>query len=314
MRPQPTPGRTDDIDLRVSGVWATVLAGGAGRRLASVTGGVPKQFWAMSDDGRTLLAMTLARIAPLVRSTQTVVVVDQAHEPYLRRLSHTLPAQRLLRQPCDRGTAAGILFGIMPALESARDPVLLITPSDHGVVDAGGFQAAIRAAVVRVGSGLQPAILFGAEPTEDDGDYGWITPGATDRAPHGVTLRPVASFVEKPPADEAARLRASGAVWNTMVLVIRSSTLLALYRRHLPTLTAVFDQALHLPAPTRYAFLQDQYGQLPARDFSRDVMTPATGVWVHRLPAALGWSDLGTPIRVQQWFGNIDASARLRSA
>ncbi len=162
------------MDPSVSGLWATVLAGESDRRLAALTGGVPKQFWGVPDRG-TLLDMTLARIAPLVPSRRTVVVIDRAHESYVKRLSHTRSAPRILAQRCDRGTAAGVLLGIMPALESARDPVVLLTPSDHGVVDTPGFQAAIRATVVRVGCGLQDAILFGAEPDTDDDDYGWIT-------------------------------------------------------------------------------------------------------------------------------------------
>ena len=301
------------MDPSVSGLWATVLAGGSGRRLAALTGGVPKQFWRFSDRG-TLLDATLARIAPLVPSRRTVVVIVRAHESYVKRLSHTRSAPRILAQRCDRGTAAGVLLGIMPALESARDPVVLITPSDQWVVDASGFQAAIRPAVVRVGCGLQDAILFGAEPDTGDGDYGWITPDPARPASHSAALRPMINFVEKPSPAVAARLRAAGAAWNTMVLVAKSSTLLGLCRWHLPELTAVFDHALSLPARTRGAFLDGQYPTLPAADFSRDVLTSAHGIWVHRLPAALGWSDLSTPARLQHWLKGLDASRRSLSA
>ena len=262
------------MDPSVPGLWATVLAGGSGRRLAALTGGVPKQFWRSSDRG-TLLDVTLARIAPLVPSRRTVVVIDRAHVSYVKRLSHSRPAPRILAQRCDRGTAAGVLLGIMPALESARDPVVLITPSDHGVVDTSGFQAAIRAAVIRVGCGLQDAIIFGAEPDTGDGNYGWITLDPARPASRSAALRPVINFVEKPSPAVAARLRAAGAAWSTMVFVARSSTLLGLYRRHLPELTAVFDRALALPARTRGAFLDGQYPNLPAADFSRDMLTSA---------------------------------------
>lgn len=301
------------MDPSVSGLWATVLAGGSGRRLAALTGGVPKQFWGGSDRG-TLLDTTLARIAPLVPSRRTVVVIDRAHESYVKRLSNSRSAPRILAQRCDRGTAAGVLLGIMPALESARDPVVLLTPSDHGVVDTSGFQTAIRAAVIRVGCGLQDAILFGAEPDTDDDDYGWITLDPARPASRSAALQPVINFVEKPSPAVAVRLRAAGAAWNTMVLVAKSSTLLGLYRRHLPELTAVFDHALSLPARTRGAFLDGQYPNLPAADFCRDVLTSANGIWVHRLPAALGWFDLGTPARLQHWLKGPGASRRSLSA
>src|SRR5690606_23822021 len=53
--------------------WTVVLAAGAGRRLASVTGGVPKQFWRAAG-GRSLLRQTLDRFAPLAPTSRTVVV------------------------------------------------------------------------------------------------------------------------------------------------------------------------------------------------------------------------------------------------
>ena len=71
--------------------WTVVLAAGSGRRLASLTGGVPKQFW--SPDGQpSLLAQTLARLAPLAPPSRIVIVVDQTHRPSVhtaREASHS---------------------------------------------------------------------------------------------------------------------------------------------------------------------------------------------------------------------------------
>jgi mannose-1-phosphate guanylyltransferase len=44
--------------------WTIVLAAGSGRRLARITGGIPKQFWS-PPGGTTLLEQTLRRMAPL---------------------------------------------------------------------------------------------------------------------------------------------------------------------------------------------------------------------------------------------------------
>lgn len=280
-----------------SPLWATVLAGGSGRRLAAITGGVPKQFCGFAG-GRTLLADTLERIAPLARPARTSVVVDRAHERYLD--GRCLRDTRILHQPCDRGTAAGVLFGLLPAIESAGDPIVLVTPSDHGVLDRGEFLKSIREAVTRVEAGGHGIVLFGAEPSDADGDYGWISPAASPR--RVSEFLPVDSFVEKPPAHTAAKLFEKRAVWNTMVIVARLSVLLDLYRRHLPCLSHVFTRAQELSGLERAAFLDRHYEDLAVADFCRDVLTHADGLWVRIWPTAMGWSDLGTPERLRRWM------------
>jgi len=67
-------------------------------------------------------------------------------------------------------------------------------------------------------------VLFGVEPDTAAGDYGWISVASLR---HGHRpLRAVTSFVEKPHPREAERLFEAGAVWNTMVMVVRVRALL----------------------------------------------------------------------------------------
>jgi mannose-1-phosphate guanylyltransferase len=283
---------------------AVVLAGGSGRRLANVTGGVPKQFCGFGS-GRSLLGDTIDRLAPIVAPVRTTVVVDCAHRSYVAGTA-CLDDVRVLYQPCDRGTAAGVLLGLLPALGSGRDPIVLLTPSDHGVTDRGGFQRSIRNALSWVAHGRHQPVLFGSEPCHPDGDYGWIRPhpGPANSTDYG--LRPVATFVEKPPSEVAAAMFAEGAVWNTMVVIARASVLLGLYRRHLPDLTRVLTQAVRLHGLAQDAFLERHYTELPTADFCRDVIAPTRGLWLCTWPAALGWSDLGTPERLRRWMATAN--------
>ena len=279
-------------------LWNIVLAAGAGRRLASVTGGIPKQFWSV-DGGRTLLEDTLRRSAPLAPPAQHVVVVDRAHEPYVTALPQLAQSNRVVYQPRDRGTAVGVLLGLMDVVAAAPDALVLLTPADHGVRRPHSFVAGVRRAALEIDAGRRQVVLFGATPTEAVGDYGWITPGAPCAG--NDAFRPVTAFSEKPALDTARRLFESGAVWNTMVLLARASALLELYRQHLPSLIDSFLPALSMSAPERPAVLQEQYDQVPAADFSRDLLTHAGGLSVYTWPAALGWSDLGTPDRLARW-------------
>jgi mannose-1-phosphate guanylyltransferase/mannose-6-phosphate isomerase len=142
-------------------------------------------------------------------------------------------------------------------------------------------------------------VLFGVEPATPNEDYGWITPGLGSS---GRAVRPVMSFVEKPARATARKLMASGALWNTMVVVARAGTLFQLYREHLPGLATVFLEALQLPARERDAFLSLQYPRLPSLDFSQHLLTQARGLETCAWPGAMGWSDLGTPERLRRWL------------
>jgi len=290
--------------MRIAGtdVWATVLAGGQGARLAGVTGGVPKQFWAF-DDGGTLLEQTLTRIGPLVRPEQTVVVIDCKQASYVENLAMD-ERTPVVRQVCDRGTTAGVFLGLIPALRSGADPIVLLTPSDHGVVDAVGYRAAVRAALTSVRIHSERIVVFGAQPSGPDAGYGWIAPLPHERLEAQNGLVPVRSFVEKPPAEQAAALLEAGAVWNTMVVVARASALLRLFRRCAPAFAALIGANPGATGSRWQTRVDRLYAALPTSDFCRDLLSHSNRLWVHVWPATLGWSDLGTPERLQAWLSS----------
>jgi mannose-1-phosphate guanylyltransferase len=129
----------------------------------------------------------------------------------------------------------------------------------------------------------------------------------------GHDFRSVGSFLEKPPADVARALFDAGAVWNTMILVGRASTLLAQFERHLPDLVAAFA-AIDDDSEDHASSLAACYERLGHADFSRDLIGKVGNLTVHTWPAAMGWSDLGTPERMHMWLEAtrpVDALVRL---
>jgi mannose-1-phosphate guanylyltransferase len=280
-----------------SELWSIVLAAGTGRRLSALTGGRPKPFWRL-DGVRSLLDETLDRVAPLATPDRTVLVLDRRHQPFLDEAPDVQTRARVVFQPADRGTAMAVLRALLPVIEGGPDAVVLITPADHGVADPSGFRHGIRDAVAHVGARPDGVVLFGVEPSVAHADYGWITPASVNGSP----LRPVAAFVEQPPADVARRLFESGALWNTRVVVAQVGVLLELYQRHVPELAQVLAEAARLRPRERDAFLTQQYRVLPACDFSRHVLTRARHLCAYAWPVSIGWSDLDTPERLLAWL------------
>jgi mannose-1-phosphate guanylyltransferase len=280
-----------------SSLWSVVLAAGAGRRLSRLTGGIPKQFWRPAGT-TSLIEETLARLAPICPAQRTVIVVNKAQRHYVSPWPSAPPSGRIAFQPEDRGTAAGVLFGLTEVLALERNAIVVVTPSDHGVESPETFRRGILDAATHV-EGRDGVVLFGVEPSAAQTDYGWIT---LDPATESGGVQPVVSFVEKPALEEARRLLSSGAIWNTMVIVARAGTLFALCEQQVSDLTAVFTSSMSLPEDVREAFLAAHYPHLEAADFSRDVLTPAANLLAYAWPASIGWSDLGTPERLHHWL------------
>ncbi len=289
-----------------SQLWTVVLAAGAGRRLAELTGGVPKQFW-RAGDRKSLLEATTDRFAALAPPSRTVVIVDKSHRDHVSTSLDPARIGEVVFQPEDRGTATGVLLALTPVLATEPEAIVTITPADHGVVNDDRFRRGLLEAARHVQShgGI---VVFGVEPTGARDDYGWITPAS----PSSHRLRPVTAFIEKPSTQVAEGLFASGAVWNTMVVVARASALHALYVELLPELASVFAAAQQLSPAARQAFLSDVYPHLPSLDFSRDLLGPARNLLTYVWPASIGWSDLGTPERLREWQRGAVARVRPR--
>ncbi|HEY2797048.1 MAG TPA: sugar phosphate nucleotidyltransferase [Thermoanaerobaculia bacterium] len=295
------------VDRRPSGVdkgrlWSVILAGGEGRRLRPLVerihaDGRPKQF-AVLLGSRSLLRQTLDRIGLAIPPERTVVVATRAHRRFFGREFSGLGIARLLVQPVDRGTAAGIL---LPARWIAgRDPEATVAffPSDHYIREDAAFMRRILQIAELADRHPRRVFLVGARPDSPETDYGWIEPGEELGDPD---VRRVTRFWEKPSADMAASCFERGCLWNTFVLVGKVAAILEAGRAALPSVHEALLQVLPTSDPDFEAqSIERAYSSLPTANFSSDVLAALPGrLAVCALPP-LTWSDWGTPERVME--------------
>jgi len=263
---------------------------------------LPKQFVALTSR-RTLLQETLERTESLVPTTRTVVVVSERDEEVARAQLGLYPGVEVVRQPQDRGTAAGLMLGLSHV--RARDPhaEVAVFPADHHVKDSITWCAAVRRARAAARIVQSGVALLGAPADRPATDLGWVVPG--DPLSAGVATARVARvrrFVEKPPLPQALSLLDEGGLWNTMVVVGRVSALWRLGKNHLPAQMQQFEWYLRaIRHPRAYSLLSRNYDRLNPSDLSRDILQVASGLAVVPVVGS-GWFDCGTPERLVDWL------------
>jgi len=286
-------------------LWAIVLAGGEGTRLAEATrrmygSCLPKQFLSFGQS-RTFLQMTIDRLRGLVPPKRIVVVVAARHIDVARQQLADLEGVQIVSQPRNVGTGPGVLLPLCHVL--ARDPNadVALVPSDHDFrAPAKMLQALVTARrAVRGGAEM---VLIGARAEWAASDLGWIVPKRLRRR---SPVSSIEAFVEKPEPRVAAGLLERGALWNTMLCVAQAGALWQLARRHLPTQVALFEEyARSIGTDVAETCLGDVYDRLPAADFSRDLVAASEGLRVTAMDGA-GWSDCGTPERLAAAFTGL---------
>jgi len=282
-------------------LWAIVLAGGEGRRLGDLArdpsgAPAPKQFCHFGAE-RSLLASTLARAERLVPRERIVVSVLDAHRRWWGRELAGHSTDNVVSQPCSRGTAVGVLGPLLRIHRADAGARVVILPSDHAVEDETTLRRALEASTWAAERRPEDLVLLGFTPDEPDPTLGWIVPSRDQVGPTEAVL----AFEEKPDHLRARRLMAAGALWNGMLIAARTSALARLYRRRLPELLRAGEALACPPGAGEGRGAATVFQTIPARDLSRDLLTPAVRrLRLVRVPPC-GWTDLGTPARLFRW-------------
>lgn len=280
-------------------IQPVILSGGSGTRLWPFSREkYPKQLLPLIGEDSLLQAtarrvdgiagMELAKPMVVCNEEYRFVIAEQ-----LRLIGKEGP---IVLEPVGRNTAPALTLAALAASREGADPILLVMPSDHVILDAEAFQEAVRNGACLANEGT--VVTFGITPDAPETGYGYIQSGSDLGKSEG---RKILRFVEKPDlATAQSYLDAGDFLWNSGLFMMRASVWLKAIGTCRPDILAAC-QAAWAQGSADGDFLRvdkDAFANCPGDSIDYAVMEkiavgksdlPEGAV----IPLSAGWSDVG---------------------
>lgn len=263
-----------------------ILAGGGGTRLWPLSReGSPKPLLPLAS-GQSPLRRAVSLAGRIAGAGHVWVVAETSLARRVRAHLGSGQRVRYIIEPAPRNTAAAVALAAAVVQRRAGAKWVLCLPADQWIRRPAAFAVLVKGLIAR-GAG-EWLITFGLRPAYATPGYGYIEMGK--RVASG--LRTARRFVEKPPAQRAARYVRSGQwVWNSGMFLWRPRTFLNEVERLLPEVAQSVSDLLAADSRRRRAGMR-RWLALRSISVDHGILEQARGVAV--APCDPGWQDLGS--------------------
>ncbi len=275
-------------------IHLVVMAGGIGSRFWPMsTAERPKQFIDILGCGHTLLQLTVDRFRGICPAENVWVVTSAAYAQTVRQQLPDLPASNILLEPCRRNTAPCIAYVSWRIKSLNPRANIVVTPSDHVVLDTTEFRRVIASAL-RFTAESDSIVTLGIKPSRPETGYGYIQADLSTPCARNREIYRVDSFREKPDLATAQRyISHSNYFWNSGIFIFRVSTIVNALRVYATEISQIFEGLQNIYGTDAEQDAIDEHFPLcPNISIDYAVMENADEIYV--FPADFGWSDLGT--------------------
>ena len=286
---------------------ALIMAGGHGERFwPRSRRDLPKQFLSLTDDGKTLIQLTVERISPLVNTEDIYISTNRDYEGLIREQLPDIPEENILFEPVGRNTAPCIGMGAAFISKRHGDALMMVLPSDHLIKYEKMYLDTLKDAceIAEKGSNL---LTIGITPDFPETGYGYIKFNPDETLLRGYK---VMQFTEKPKLEAAKEYIASNQyLWNSGMFVWKTSSILERFERLMPD---VYEQLLiirdSIGTSQQEDIIEKVFPEFPSISIDYGIMEKSDNIYT--LPGSFGWDDVGSwlameRIRKTNEYGNI---------
>lgn len=271
-----------------------IMAGGVGSRIWPMSvENKPKQFIDVLGVGRSLLQLTYDRFKGLCTNENVWIVTNKKYDAWIKEQLPEVPAENILLEPCRRNTAPCIAYVSWHI--KAKDPKanLVITPSDHIVMDTAEFRRVITQCL-KFTSETDAILTLGMKPNRPETAYGYIQADLSSSSPRNKEIFRIDTFREKPDLQTAQRyIQQNNFFWNAGIFIWSVSTIVNAFRIYSPAISKIFENMLSIYGTDKEQEMIDlHYPECENISVDYAIMEKAEEIFV--CPASFGWSDLGS--------------------
>lgn len=274
--------------------YLVILAGGAGSRFWPISSEeLPKQFLDILGCGRTLIQLTLERFNGLIPKENVWVVTAEKYREIVMEQLPEVPSSNILCEPCRRNTAPCICYVSWKIKKLNTKANIVVSPSDHLVVDIQAFQSAIDDSL-SFAAETDAVVTLGLKPTRPETGYGYIKADLTYSSSRKHNIFRVDEFKEKPTLEIAKEyIQSPNYLWNSGIFIWNVNTIINAFRVYEPEVSSIFEGLMpYYGTDEEQNKIDESYPQCKNISVDYAILEKAEEIFV--FPASFSWSDLGT--------------------
>lgn len=274
--------------------YLVILAGGAGSRFWPISSEeLPKQFLDILGCGRTLIQLTLERFNGLIPKEKVWVVTAEKYREIVMEQLPEIPSGNILCEPCRRNTAPCICYVSWKIKKLNTKANIVVSPSDHLVVDIQAFQSAIDDSL-SFAAETDAVVTLGLKPTRPETGYGYIKADLTYSSSRKHNIFRVDEFKEKPTLEVAKEyIQSPNYLWNSGIFIWNVNTIINAFRVYEPEVSSIFEGLMpYYGTDKEQNKIDESYPQCKNISVDYAILEKAEEIFV--FPASFSWSDLGT--------------------
>ena len=278
-------------------ITALIMAGGRGERFwPKSRKNMPKQFLSLTDDGKTMIQLTVERIASVVDMEDIYIATNKDYKELVRSQLPGIPEENILCEPVGRNTAPCIGLGAVHMAKKYDDAIMLVLPSDHLIKFNKMFLSVLKDSC-DVAEKDRNLVTIGITPTYAETGYGYIK--FDSHVMEGRAYK-VDRFVEKPSLEVAKEyLETEEYLWNSGMFVWKLSSILYNLERFMPeTFAGLKRIQASIGTPEEEDVLRKEFAQFQSQSIDYGIMEKAENIYT--VPGTFGWDDVGSWLAVER--------------